>query len=533
MKYFVLISDSTVLPKPIEETEAIEETLPVQEDEQNEAPQESVDIAETEEIEVLTDEDGTYPAFREEAEEEELPQEDESPLKSLDFLYINSTSGNVILHETAETDFLLMGYNPAVLAMTELDKSESDTAAEESAYAEESELQSEVSEEDKAEGDNEEPIESTTVEAEVDEDPFRFKEKYHLKACYLSDVKSLSDNARRLGIDAVVLDKIDANDSDRKKNLSTVSQAIFGAGYELVYFHLTKPIAENDEEAAYYLNRELLTIRDYVASHGDSCRFLLVTQSDEPSVRPFLLTYASETDARFASTLQDQAIQDPHLLFGALLETQSFDALEELVTEEEDGQTGEENEVKKPISHAVFEWIELFALSLAAVLIIMTFFIRHSPVSGDSMMPTLHENDVLIITRAGYEAENNDIVIIQSPDYDARRALVKRVIAVGGQTVRIDFDTWEIYVDGKLIKEDYINKLNEPMKRYEISNFFNKVDPNRKIFEQTVPENHVFVLGDNRNNSYDSRALGFIDERYIIGEVNFRLLPLSSIGDVE
>ena len=149
------------------------------------------------------------------------------------------------------------------------------------------------------------------------------------------------------------------------------------------------------------------------------------------------------------------------------------------------------------------------------------------------MMPTLHENDVLIITRAGYEAENNDIVIIQSPDYDARRALVKRVIAVGGQTVRINFDTWEIYVDGKLIKEDYINKLNEPMKRYEISNFFNKVDPNRRIFEQTVPENHVFVLGDNRNNSYDSRALGFIDERYIIGEVNFRLLPLSSIGDVE
>lgn len=532
MKYFVLISDSTVLPKPIEETEAVEEIIPEEEAEQNETPQESVDIAEPEEIEVLTDEDGNYPDFREEAEEEELPQENEAPLKSLDFLYINSTSGNVILHDTAETDFLLMGYNPAVLAMTELDKSESDTTAEESAYAEESELQSEVNEEEKTEESNEEAPETTTVEAEVDEDPFRFKEKYNLKACYLSDVKSLSDNARRLGIDAVVLDKIDANDSDRKKKLSTVSQAIFGAGYELVYFHLTKPIAENDEEAAYYLNRELLTIRDYVASQGDTCRFLLITQSEEPSVRPFLLTYASETDAHFASTLQDQAIQDSHLLFSALLETQSFDALEELVTEEE-AQTNEENEIKKPISHAVFEWIELFALSLAAVLIIMTFFIRHSPVSGDSMMPTLHENDVLIITRAGYEAENGDIVIIQSPDYDARRALVKRVIAVGGQTVRIDFDTWEIYVDGKLIKEDYINKLNEPMKRYEISNFFNKVDPDRKIYEQVVPENHVFVLGDNRNNSYDSRALGFIDERYIIGEVNFRLLPLSSIGDVE
>ena len=177
MKYFVLISDSTVLPKPIEETEAIEKVLPEQEEEQNEAPQESVDIAEPEEIEVLTDEDGTYPDFREEAEEEELPPEEEAPLKSLDFLYINSTSGNVILHETAETDFLLMGYNPAVLAMTELDKSESDTAAEESAYAEESELQSEASEETQEDSVEKEAAENTTVEAEVDETPFRFHDK--------------------------------------------------------------------------------------------------------------------------------------------------------------------------------------------------------------------------------------------------------------------------------------------------------------------------------------------------------------------
>lgn len=532
MKYFVLISDSTILPKPAENTEPFEEAIPEQDTAQNEVLQEANETTEPEEIEVLTDEDGTYPESREEEPEEEPLQEDVLP-KSLDFLYINSTSGNVILHETAETDFLLMGYNPAVLAMTELDKSGSDTTAEESAYAEESELQSESCETDTTEENGEEaPTETTTVEAEIDEDPFRFKEKYNLNACYLSDVKSLSDNARRLGIDAVVLDKIDANDSDRKKNLASVSQAIFGAGYDLVYFHLTKPIAENDEEAAYYLNRELLAIRDHVASQGDTCRFLLITQSEEASVRPFLLTFASETDFHFATTLQDQAIQNPNLLLSALLETQSFDALEELVTEEEVLQA-EDNEVKKPISHSIFEWVELFALSLAAVLIIMTFFVRHSPVNGDSMMPTLHNNDVLIITRAGYEPENGDIVIIQTPEYDLRRPLVKRVIAIGNQTVRIDFDTWEIYVDGKLVKEDYINKLNEPMKRYEISNYFNKVDPEQKIYEGVVPEGFVFVLGDNRNNSQDSRALGFIDERFIVGEVNFRLLPISSIGDVE
>lgn len=525
MKYFVLISDSTILPKPSEMEEPIEEALP----EQEEIAEDSANIADIEEeVEILTDEDGTYPESHEEAEEEQ-PEEETEPEKNLEFLYTNSTSGNVILHETAETDFLLMGYNPAVLDMTALDKSESDTAAEESAYAEESELSSET---DKTEeSGEEEPVEHVTVEAEVDEAPFRFSEKYNLKACYLSDVKTLSDNARRLGIDAVVLDKIDANDSDRKKKLSTVSEAIFGAGYDLVYFHLTKPIAENDEETAYYLNRELLAIRDYIASQGDTCRFLLITQSEEMNVRPFLMTFASETDSHFAAALQDQAIQNPNLLLTALLETESFDALEELVNEEETS-VSEDDENKKPLSHAIFEWIELFALSLAAVLIIMTFFIRHSPVSGESMMPTLHENDVLIISRVGYEPENGDIVIIQTPDAISH-PLVKRVIATGGQTVRIDFDTWEIFVDEKLVKEDYIRKTDEPMKRYEISNYFNKIDAERKIFEEVVPENCVFVLGDNRNNSKDSRTLGFIDERFIVGEVNFRLLPLSSIGDVE
>lgn len=528
MKYFVLISDSTILPKPTEVEETLTEPRTESFDEQIKTAEDNSDITSPDEIEVMTDEDGIYPDSPVE-EPENISEEEEKPNKSLSFLYTNSTSGNVILHETAETDFLLMGYNPAVLDMTELDKSETDTTAEESAYTEESELSSESNDTVKNE---EEPTENITVEADVDEDPFRFSEKYNLKACYLSDVKPLSDNARRLGIDAVVLDGIDTDLSDRKKNLSTVSKAIFGAGYDLVYFHLTKPIADSDEEAAYYLNNELLRIRDDIASQGDTCRFLVITQSEETNVRPFLMTFSSETDSHFASTLQDQAIQNPNLLLTALLETESFDALEELVTEEETT-ANEDPENKKPISHAIFEWIELFSLSLAAVLIIMTFFIRHSPVNGESMMPTLSNGDVLIISRVGYTPENGDIVIIQSPEYDLRRPLVKRVIATSGQTIRIDFDTWEIFVNGEKIEENYIRKTDEPMARCAISNFFNKVDDERKIYEQVVPENCVFVLGDNRNNSQDSRSLGFIDERFIVGEVNFRLLPLSSIGDVE
>ena len=119
-----------------------------------------------------------------------------------------------------------------------------------------------------------------------------------------------------------------------------------------------------------------------------------------------------------------------------------------------------------------------------------------------------------------------DIVIIQTPDAISH-PLVKRVIATGGQTVRIDFDTWEIFVDEKLVKEDYIRKTDEPMKRYEISNYFNKIDAERKIFEEVVPENCVFVLGDNRNNSTDSRDndVGFIREEYLLGKALFRVAP--------
>ena len=190
-------------------------------------------------------------------------------------------------------------------------------------------------------------------------------------------------------------------------------------------------------------------------------------------------------------------------------------------------------ETPAPISHGIFEWLELFAISLAAVLLIMTFFIRHSPVSGSSMVPTLHNGDVLLLTQIGFTPETGDIVIIQTDREDLRRPLVKRVIAMGGQSVKIDFETWEIFVDGILLDEPYLDSTDksEVMELYSIRQYFEKVDEHHAIYEATVPEGHLFVMGDNRQNSKDSRDLGFIDERHIIGEVIYRLLPFSAMGD--
>ena len=172
-------------------------------------------------------------------------------------------------------------------------------------------------------------------------------------------------------------------------------------------------------------------------------------------------------------------------------------------------------------------------LSLAVVLLIMTFFIRHSPVIGSSMSPTLYEGDVLLLTQIGFTPETGDIIIIQTDRDDLRRPLVKRVIATEGQTVRIDFINWQIYIDGVLLKEDYLSATNKsiPMETYSIARYFTAIEGENTVYEATVPEGHLFVLGDNRNNSKDSRDLGFIDERHVIGEVVYRLLPLSAMGD--
>lgn len=159
----------------------------------------------------------------------------------------------------------------------------------------------------------------------------------------------------------------------------------------------------------------------------------------------------------------------------------------------------------------LFFWLQTFVIVLAVLILVFTFVGRIITVDGPSMLPTLHDKDMLILRSIAYNPEQGDVIVLTKDfDHYEDQPIVKRVIAVGGQSVRIDYDESKVYVDGVALEEPYI--LEQTM-------YFPGGD--LSIQELTVPEGHVFVMGDNRNNSSDSRhyELGAIDERYILGKV--------------
>lgn len=165
----------------------------------------------------------------------------------------------------------------------------------------------------------------------------------------------------------------------------------------------------------------------------------------------------------------------------------------------------------------IYDWMQSLVFALIICIIVFVFIFRIVDVSGDSMNPTLLHGDKLVVSDVFYKPKQGDIVIFRKDEYKAE-ALVKRVIATEGQTIEIDFDRGRVYVDGERLDEPYIAEPTH-----------NQLD-----FQgpQTVPEGCVFVMGDNRNASSDSRRaqIGMVDERLIVGKVLLRVFPFDSIG---
>lgn len=184
----------------------------------------------------------------------------------------------------------------------------------------------------------------------------------------------------------------------------------------------------------------------------------------------------------------------------------------------------QKNDNDKKIAATLYDYIEGLVISICLVFLVFTFLSRVSVVSGNSMEKTLSNGDVLLVSSLPYTPKQGDIVVFRAPYSRAypNEHLVKRVIATGGQTIDIDFDNWTVTVDNKVVDESEYLFLYGFKYTSDLS------------FPYTVPDGKVFVMGDNRYNSHDSRSLdlGAIDEDYIIGPAIIRLMPLNKIGFV-
>lgn len=177
----------------------------------------------------------------------------------------------------------------------------------------------------------------------------------------------------------------------------------------------------------------------------------------------------------------------------------------------------QKNEPKKEsFASLLFDVAETVLMSTAAVILLFTFVLRITVVDGPSMNKTLNHGDVLIASDFMYEPEYGDIVVLQNVDSYYSQPIVKRVIATEGEVVDIDFSTWTVTVDGK--------KLDESAYRYLATDAL--VTSNIE-YPVTVPEGCIFVMGDNRNHSADSRdyRIGMIDTRCVFGRVITRMMP--------
>ncbi len=182
------------------------------------------------------------------------------------------------------------------------------------------------------------------------------------------------------------------------------------------------------------------------------------------------------------------------------------------------------NGKKKPeenltMAQELYQTLQSLVWIVLAVIFLFTFVMRITMVDGASMENTLHDRNIVAVRSIAYTPKQGDIVVLTKESFREGQSIIKRVIATEGQTVDIDYNTSTVYVDGEALTEPYI-------KEYMRVPVFGDV-----VNHLTVPEGCIFVMGDNRNNSSDSRDpdIGVVDTRCVIGQAVAVVFPFSAL----
>lgn len=193
----------------------------------------------------------------------------------------------------------------------------------------------------------------------------------------------------------------------------------------------------------------------------------------------------------------------------------------------------EKRNTSRPYS-LLYDFLETLVFAGCFVLILFTFIARPAKVIGASMESTLFQNDTVIVSDLFYSPKYGDIVVFQNKESSRSDPIIKRVIATGGQWVNIEFHadkTMTVWVANSLEELQSAEPLDES--GYAVFKTDAKVTSNQS-YPLRVPEGHLFVLGDNRNHSLDSRStdIGLVSEKNIVGKMLFRIFPLNKLGSV-